>query len=60
MLDFNLSLEQQFRLAAVQKEIENASHESLQDLCYMLVMQNMVKENAIASLMKGVLPTPQL
>lgn len=49
----SLSLEQQFKLCTLQKQVQQLSLEDLQDCCVELLRQNMVKDNILRQWMKS-------
>jgi hypothetical protein len=49
----SLSLEQQFKLCTLQKQVHQLSLEDLQDCCVELLRQNMVKDNLLRQWMKS-------
>lgn len=51
-LDLELTLEQQFQLQLVEKELANMSPEKMKDLLLKTTQMLMVKDNAIRSLAK--------
>jgi hypothetical protein len=49
----SLSLEQQFKLCTLQKQVQHLSLEDLQDCCVELLRQNMIKDNILRQWMKS-------
>jgi hypothetical protein len=53
-LDAELTLEQQFQMQVIEKEVEAASQEKLKDLLLKTTQMLMVKENVIRALTRRI------